>query len=86
LRGNRLGAHFRRQQPVGAYILDFCALRAHLVVEVDGSPHSRQQGYDALRDQYLAGSGMRVLRITNDQVRHDLPSVLRAIRAALKQP
>jgi len=55
-------------------------------VEVDGSPHLRQQGYDAVRDQYLARLGMRVLRFTNHQLHHDLSWVLNAIRVALSRP
>ena len=57
LRGNRLGVHFRRQHPLAPYIVDFYCHQAHLVVEIDGSPHRQQQGYDRLRDAYLARFG-----------------------------
>jgi very-short-patch-repair endonuclease len=63
LRGNRLGVHFRRQQPLAPYIVDFYYNRARLVVKIDGSPHRQQQGYDELRDNYLARFGIRVLRL-----------------------
>jgi very-short-patch-repair endonuclease len=83
LRGSRLGAHFRRQQPLAPYIVDFYCHRARLLVEIDGSPHREQHGYDAARDEYLGRLGIRVLRITNASVRDDLPAVIRAIREAL---
>src|SRR5215471_840383 len=82
LRGNRLGVHFRRQQPLAPYIVDFYCHQARLVVEIDGSPHRQQQGYDRLRDAYLARFGIRVLRLANHSVRDDLPSVIYAIRDA----
>lgn len=83
LRGNRLGAHFRRRQLLTPYIVDFYCHRARIVVELDGSPHRRQQGYDRARDAYLAKFRIRVLRVPNSQVREDLPAVIAAIRAAL---
>lgn len=85
LRGSRLGAHFRRQQPLAPYIVDFYCHRARLVVEIDGSPHREWQGYDAARDEYLGRLGIRVLRIANASVRDDLPAVIRAIRDALSR-
>jgi hypothetical protein len=63
LRANRLGVHFRRQQPLAPCIVDFYCHQARLVVEIDGSPHRQQQGYDQLRDSYLARCGIRVLRL-----------------------
>jgi very-short-patch-repair endonuclease len=85
LRGNRLGAHFRRQQPLAPYIVDFYCHAARLVVEIDGSPHRRQQGYDGMRDDYFRRCGIRVLRVSNVSVRNDLASVIAAIRAALRR-
>ena len=85
LRGNRLGAHFRRQQVLAPYIVDFYCHAARLVVEIDGSPHRAQQGYDRLRDDYFSRHGFRVLRLSNVSVRNDLASVIFAIRAALRR-
>ena len=82
LRGNRLGAHFRRQQVLAPYIVDFYCHAARLVVEIDGSPHREQQGYDGVRDEYFKRCGIRVLRVSNVSVRNDLASVIDAIRAA----
>jgi very-short-patch-repair endonuclease len=84
LRGNRLGVHFRRQQPLAPYIVDFYCHQARLVVEIDGSPHRHQQGYDHLRDAYLARFGIRVLRVANHAVRDDLPGVIHLICNALR--
>jgi very-short-patch-repair endonuclease len=84
LRGNRLGAHFRRQQLLAPYIVDFYSHAERLVVEIDGSPHRLQQGYDKVRDDYFRRCGIRVLRLSNESVRDDLASVIVAIRAALR--
>ena len=85
LRGNRLGVHFRRQQPLAPYIVDFYCHAAHLVVEIDGSPHREQQGYDRMRDDYLMRRGIQVLRLSNESVRDDLASAIATIRAALRR-
>jgi very-short-patch-repair endonuclease len=83
LRARRLdGLGFRRQQPIGPYIVDFYCSAAKLVVEVDGGIHEEQVEYDGERDSYLAAHGLRVLRFTNEAVLRDLESVLAAIRSA----
>ena len=81
LRNNRLmGLHFRRQQVIAGFMADFyCHARA-LVVELDGSIHQRQADYDVERDQIFTGLGLRVLRITNDEVEKQLPMVLERIK------
>ena len=85
LSGNRLGAHFRRQQKLAPYIVDFYCHAARLVVEVDGSPHREQQGYDRMRDDYFKRHGIRVVRMSNESVRDDLASAIGAIRVALRR-
>ena len=85
LRGNRLGAHFRRQQTLAPYIVDFYCHAVQLVVEVDGTPHREQQGYDKVRDDYFRRHGIRVIRLSNGSVRDDLASVIAAIRVALRK-
>jgi very-short-patch-repair endonuclease len=80
LRGRRLGGlRFRRQQVVDGFIVDFYCDAAHLILEVDGEIHQDQQGHDAARDQILAGRGLRVIRLTNDEVLGDLRGALRRI-------
>ena len=83
LRGRRLaGLRFRRQHPVGRFVLDFFCPACKLVVEVDGPVHDHQQERDAERDAHLAAGGYRVIRVRNEEVLNDLPSVLKRIEAA----
>ena len=80
------GYHFRRQAPIGPFIVDFACLRAGLAVELDGDQHAAQLGqlgHDGRRTGYLAAHGFRVLRFGNLQVFHDLDSVLETIWLAL---
>ncbi len=80
LRTNRLhGLHFRRQQIIDGFIVDFYCHRAGLVIEVDGSAHIDRTGYDAERDRILAARGLHVLRLTNEEVRSDRAAVLERI-------
>jgi very-short-patch-repair endonuclease len=67
------------------YIVNFYCHAARLAVEIDGSPHRAQQGYDRMRDDYFMRCGIRVLRLSNVSVRNDLASVILAIRAALRR-
>jgi very-short-patch-repair endonuclease len=80
LRGHRLqGLHFRRQQVIDGFVVDFFCYAASLVVELDGGVHRAQAEYDAARDRVLAQRGLRVLRIPNEDVRRDIGSVLARI-------
>ncbi|HEY7019928.1 MAG TPA: DUF559 domain-containing protein [Ktedonobacterales bacterium] len=84
LRANQLqGYHFRRQQVIAGFIVDFYCHAARLAIEVDGPAHDGQKEYDAERDQALAGNGVRVLRIPNGDVERRLPDVLTLIAAHL---
>jgi very-short-patch-repair endonuclease len=86
LRGNRLnGVSFRRQHAIGNYIVDFCAPRQKLVIELDGSQHLEQAEYDAERTVFLESQGYRVLRFWNNDVMNDLQGVIRAIQVALEE-
>jgi very-short-patch-repair endonuclease len=64
LRRNQLGLHFRRQHPVGPFILDFYCAAAKLCVEVDGPVHDEQEDRDARRTAWLSKEGIRVLRFS----------------------
>jgi len=67
LRGKRLGGlHFRRQVPIGPYIVDFLCLRHRLIVEADGPLHDAER--DAIRDRWLTGQGFRVMRFQNSDI------------------
>ncbi len=69
LRGRGLGGwKWRRQAPIGPFIVDFYCPAAHLVVELDGSQHLDQADYDERRTRYLERSGLRVLRFGSDNI------------------
>jgi len=85
LRANRMqGIHFRRQQVIGRFIIDFYCHQAGLVVEVDGGIHLKQAEYDHERDLYLQECGLQVLHFTNLEVKHELERVLSAIIEACR--
>ena len=68
---------FRRQKPIGAYIVDFYCHRAKLVIELDGSQHFENAGleYDAQRTAYPESLGLLVIRIPNNEVKRNLRGV-----------
>ena len=69
LRSHNLnGVKFRRQHPVGPYIIDFICINEKLVIELDGSQHQRQEDYDAERTAYLERNGYRVMRFWDNDV------------------
>ena len=83
LRGNQLsGLHFRRQQIIDGFIVDFYCHAAGLVVEVDGGIHQAQVDADAERDHILTARGLRILRLTNEEIRRDLAGALARIAEA----
>ena len=86
IRGGRLGVYFRRQVPLGRFIVDFLAPAARLIVEVDGGVHALQRAADARRDRKLARMGYRVLRLDADLVRTELAQAVARIRDALAPP
>ena len=71
--------HFRRQHAIGPYIVDFCAPRQKLIIELDGGQHLDQQEYDVERTTYLESKGYRVLRFWNNGVMENLDGVLQRI-------
>lgn len=86
LRAHQLaGAGFRRQHAIGPFIVDFCAPREKLIIEVDGSQHLEQQAYDAERTAYLESLGYQVMRFFNNQVENDIEAVLLAIFNAVSK-
>ena len=84
LRGQQIrGMQFRRQHPVGPFILDFYCPRKKLCIEVDGGVHDAQREMDDARTEALGTLGIRVIRFRNEDVLHDLPTVVEQIAAAL---
>jgi very-short-patch-repair endonuclease len=86
LRGHQMrDIHFRKQHAIGNYIVDFCAIRKKLIIELDGSQHLDQADYDAQRTEFLESMGDRVLRFWNHAVMNEIDSVLRAIDLAIEE-
>ncbi len=81
------GLRFRRQHPIGRYIVDFVCLERRLIVEVDGGHHTEDEqiACDALRDQWLAAEGYRVMRVPNAEVFSNIAGVVDTIWAALQE-
>jgi very-short-patch-repair endonuclease len=73
------GIHFRRQHAIGNYIVDFCALKGRLIIELDGGQHLEHEEYDLKRTAYLESQGYRVLRFWDHEVLQDLDIVLQVI-------
>jgi very-short-patch-repair endonuclease len=74
-----LGYKFRRQHPIGRYIVDFVCIDKRLIIEVDGSQHFGQQGYDEKRTRWLESQGYQVLRFLNNEVLAETESVIESI-------
>lgn len=84
LRANKLGVHFRRQQIISGFIIDFYCHKADLVVEVDGDIHDLQQEEDVRREKALGELGLTIVRFRNEDVRKDLPTVLARIKSLIQ--
>jgi very-short-patch-repair endonuclease len=78
-RGQMAGAKFRRQQPIGPFIVDFYCSALRVVVELDGSSHDNKEPYDLARQQYLESKGLTVLRFTNSDIRENVVGVAEQI-------
>lgn len=86
LRAHRMGdVHFRNQHAIGNYIVDFCAPRKKLIIELDGSQHLEQQEYDEERTRYLESRGYQVLRFWNNDVLNNVDDVLKVISSVLRE-
>jgi very-short-patch-repair endonuclease len=82
LRARRLDAKFRRQHPIGRYVVDLACIEARLVVEADGGQHA-DSASDAVRTRYLERGGWRVIRFWNSGILGNTEGVLLEIAAAL---
>ena len=85
LRGRQLGYKFRRQQPIGPFIVDFVCFEKLLIVEVDGWSHHLEQTWarDDGRHKWLESEGYSILRFNDEDVRSQRTSVVEAIYFAL---
>ncbi|MBA7510003.1 hypothetical protein ES705_01977 [subsurface metagenome] len=84
LRRNQLeGFKFRRQQPIGRYIVDFVNFKRKIVIEVDGGQHAIGSRKDRKRDKWLREEGFEVLRFWDNDVLKNIEGVLEVIRDKL---
>jgi len=82
LRSRRfMNLKFRRQYPLGSYIVDFICIEKKLIIEIDGGQHNEnaQQDYDERRTVFLNGLGYKVLRFWNNEVLHQFDGVMEQI-------
>jgi very-short-patch-repair endonuclease len=80
LRNNRLGGyHFRRQQVIDGFVIDFYCNPVKLAVEVDGNIHRLRREYDEDRDMILKAEGIEILRLSNVEINNDIEAVLQRI-------
>lgn len=80
LRGKQLdNLKFRRQHPIGDYIVDFICYEKSLIIEVDGGQHDYDKEKDMQRTQWLKNEGFRVIRFWNNEVLYNCQGVLEKI-------
>ena len=80
------GFKFRRQQPIGPYIVDFVTFEKKFVIELDGGQHAREREKDEERDLWLKKGGYEVLRFWDNEVFENLDGVLEVIKNKLLFP
>jgi very-short-patch-repair endonuclease len=80
------GCKFRRQTPIGKYIVDFVCHEQRVIVEVDGGQHSENAKEDKIRDKWLEEQGYIILRFWNNEVLTNIAGVLEVIRDNCKTP
>ncbi len=81
--GRFMGMKFKRQKPLGRYIVDFICLEEKLIIELDGGQHAEKITYDRQRDSWLRSQGYTVLRFWNNELFNETESVLEKIRITL---
>ena len=84
LRGSPLGVSFRRQHPVGPYVLDFYSPALKVAIELDGDQHLQRQAFEARRTRYLNAKGIRVIRFWNVEVNETFYGVCERIAEVME--
>jgi len=85
LRGKQLaGYKFRRQAPIGKYIVDFVCFEKKLIVELDGGQHASQEQQDEIRTRWLQSQGYRVIRFWNNEALACTDGIFQLIQEALE--
>jgi len=77
------GIKFRRQAPLGKYIVDFVSFERKLIIEVDGGQHAVEKESDEEREYWLSTQGFRILRFWNNEVLQNITGVLTVIKEKL---
>ncbi|PIQ69144.1 MAG: DNA methylase [Candidatus Taylorbacteria bacterium CG11_big_fil_rev_8_21_14_0_20_46_11] len=82
LKGNKLGVRFLRQRPIGKYIVDFYCHTLGIAVEIDGAAsHDTKIEKDEVRQRDLESTGVKIVRVTDADVRYNLSGVVEMIKA-----
>ena len=87
LRAKKLnGVNFRRQAPIGVYVVDFISFEKKLIIEIDGGQHSdaKNKEYDEIRTKWLESQGFRVIRFWNNDISTNIDGVITRITEALE--
>ena len=79
-RGKFYNIDFDRQRVIGNYIVDFYIKGLSLVIEIDGSSHNNKEGYDDRREEYLRSLGLKIFKISEIRIHHDLENVLEELK------
>lgn len=78
------GIKFRKQHAIGIFIVDFCAIKEKLIIEVDGGQHLELLDYDRERTAYLEKQGFRVIRFWNNDVLNNINAVINELEQQVK--
>ena len=80
------GLKFRRQYPIGNYIVDFICKEIKLIIEIDGGQHNSEEGieYDLKRTEYLETKGYKVIRFWNNEIDNNLEGVYQSLMDMIK--
>jgi very-short-patch-repair endonuclease len=85
LRRQPFGCKFRRQHPIGDFVLDFYCAQVRLAIEIDGPPHRGRTDYDNWRDAQMKALGIRVWRVPDEEVAVRMPEMMGVIREAARR-
>ena len=82
IRNNQLGVKFKRQYPIGDYIVDFICREKWLIIELDGSQHNEDNNIinDEIRTKYLESRGFKVIRFWNNDINNNIEDVILEIK------
>ncbi len=79
------GLKFKRQQPIGNYIVDFICKEAKIIIEIDGGQHNKDNNIenDKIRTEYLESKGYKVLRFWNNEIYENIEGVLKRLESEI---